>query len=249
MDTGEPALPEVEAWPYNEMLEKEKEVLGLFLSGHPLEPYRAELKGFATCPLDPDRLRQAVGEAKPEKPRDGERFRGPQGAPVVLGGMITRLKTKLSPKDNKTFAFAELEDFVGKVEVTLWSDVFEEVRHLVEIDSMVLIRGNLTWNEELAMFKLNAQKVIALQEARERLTRSIHVRLRTLGLQRENVSQLHDHCSGFEGNCQLVLHLEHQGGEMALVSEKLKIAPEKACTTGLAAMVGEDNVWLSAKSC
>jgi DNA polymerase-3 subunit alpha len=248
MDTGEPPMPEVEAWPYNEMLEKEKEVLGLFLSGHPLEPYRAELKGFATCPLDPDRLRQAVGEAKPEKPREGERFRGPQGAPVVLGGMITRLKTKLSPKDNKTFAFAELEDFVGKVEVTLWSDVFEEVRHLVEIDSMVLIRGNLTWNEELAMFKLNAQKVIALQEARERLTRSVHVRLKTLGLQREDVSQLHELCSGYEGNCQLVLHLEHQGGEMALVSEKLKIAPEKACTSGIASMVGEDNVWLSAKT-
>jgi DNA polymerase-3 subunit alpha len=119
----------------------------------------------------------------------------------------------------------------------------------VEIDSMVLIRGNLTWNEELAMFKLNAQKVIALQEARERLTRSVHVRLKTLGLQREDVVQVHDLCQGFEGNCQLVLHLEHQDGEMALVSEKLKIAPEKTCTAGLASLVGEDNVWLSAKSC
>jgi DNA polymerase-3 subunit alpha len=248
LDTGEPPMPDVEAWPYNEMLEKEKEVLGLFLSGHPLEPYRIELKGFATCPLDPDRLRQAVGEIKPEKPKEGERFRGPQGAPVVLGGMITRLKTKLSQKDNRTFAFAELEDFVGKVEVTLWSDVFEEVRHLVEIDSMVLIRGNLTWNEELAMFKLNAQKVISLQEARDRLTRSVHVRLRTLGLQREDVSQLHDLCAGYQGNCHVVLHLEHQGGEMAMVSEKLKVSPEKACTSSLAGLVGEENVWLSAKS-
>jgi len=248
LDTGEPPMPQVEAWPYNEMLEKEKEVLGLFLSGHPLEPYRAELKGFATCPLDPDRLRQAVGEAKQEKPREGERYRGPQGAPVVLGGMITRLKTKLSPKDNKTFAFAELEDFVGKVEVTLWSDVFEEVRHLVEIDSMVLIRGNLTWNEELAMFKLNAQKVINLQDARERLTRSVHVRLRTLGLQREDVTQLHEVCAGFEGNCQLVLHMEHADGEMAMLSEKLKVSPEKACTASLADRVGPENVWLSAKS-
>jgi DNA polymerase-3 subunit alpha len=249
MDTGEPPMPEVEAWPYNEMLEKEKEVLGLFLSGHPLEPYRAELKGFTTCPLDPDRLRQAVGEVKQEKPKEGERFRGPQGAPVVLGGMITRLKTKLSPKDNKTFAFAELEDFVGKVEVTLWSDVFEEVRNLVELDSMVLIRGNLTWNEELAMFKLNAQKVLSLQEARERLTRSVHVRLRTLGLQQENVALLHEVCAGYEGNCQLVLHLERQGGEeTAMVSEKLKVAPEKTFTQSLVEMVGEENVWLSAKS-
>ncbi|MDB5102327.1 MAG: dnaE [Fibrobacteres bacterium] len=249
MDTGEPPTPEVEAWPYNEMLEKEKEVLGLFLSGHPLEPYRIELKGFTTCPLDPESLRMVVGETKQERPKDGERYRAPQGAPVVLGGMITRLKTKLSPKDNKTFAFAELEDFVGKVEVTLWSDVFEEVRNLVEIDSMVLIRGNLTFNEELAMFKLNAQKVINLNESRERLTRSVHVRMKTVGLQEPNVMLLHDLCSEYAGKCQLVLHLEHQGGEeMIMVSEKVRLTPDKDCTRSLEGIVGPGNVSLSAKS-
>jgi DNA polymerase III subunit alpha len=249
LDTGEPPLPNVDPWPYNEMLEKEKEVLGLYLSGHPLEPYRSELKGFTTCSLDPEQLRLTVGEVKQERPKEGERFRAPQGAPVVLGGMITRLKSKLSPKDNKTFAFAELEDFVGKVEVTLWSDVFEEVRNLVEVDSMVLIRGNLTFNEELAMFKLNAQKVINLNEARERLTRSVHVRLKTVGLQEPDVLLLSEKCAGHEGKCQLVLHLEHQGGgEVSLVSEKLRVAAEKACTESLGELVGAENVWLSAKS-
>ena len=249
MDTGEPPLPNVDAWPYNEMLEKEKEVLGLYLSGHPLEPYRIELGGFRTCPLDPESLRMVVGETKQERPKDGERYRTPQGAPVVLGGMITRLKSKLSPKDNKTFAFAELEDFVGKVEVTLWSDVFEEVRNLVEVDSMVLIRGNLTFNEELGMFKLNAQKVINLQEARERLTRSVHVRLKTIGLLEPDVMAIHDVCSENSGKCQLVLHLECQGQqEMTLVSEKLRVSPDTAFTTSLADLVGADNISLSAKS-
>ena len=231
------------------MLEKEKEVLGLYLSGHPLEPYRIELKGFTTCPLDPERLRMIVGETKQERPKDGERFRAPQGAPVVLGGMITRLKTKISPKDNSTFAFAELEDFVGKVEVVLWSDVFEEVRNLVEIDSMVLIRGNLTFNEELAMFKLNAQKVLNLPDSRERLTRSVHVRLKTIGLLEPDVQRLHDVCSGYEGKCQLVLHLECQGSqEMTLVSEKLKVSPDSAFTEALGEIVGKENISLSAKS-
>ncbi len=249
LDTGEPPLPGVDPWPYNEMLEKEKEVLGLYLSGHPLEPYRSELNGFRTCPLDPESLRMVVGETKQERPKEGERFRGPQGAPVVLGGIITRLKTKLSAKDNKTFAFAELEDFVGKVEVTLWSDVFEEVRHLVEIDSMVLIRGNLTFNEELAMFKLNAQKVINLHEARERLTRSVHVRLKTVGLLEPDVMLCHNVCSEYAGKCQLVLHLDCQGEqEMAMVSEKLRVSAEKGFTASLAGLVGAENVWLSART-
>src|SRR5690606_11130926 len=122
LEADEPALPVVDPWPYHEMLEKEKEVLGLYLSGHPLEPYRAVLEGFATAPLDPDQL---------------ERHRGSN---VILGGMITRLKQRISQKDNKAFAFADLEDLTGRVDVALWSEVFESVRNDVEVDSMVLIR-------------------------------------------------------------------------------------------------------------
>jgi DNA polymerase-3 subunit alpha len=180
---GEPPLPAVDAWPYHEMLEKEKEVLGLYLSGHPLEPYRVELEGFVTAPLDPERLR-AISP----------------GAQVILGGMITRLKTRISQKDNRTFAFADLEDFTGKVEVVFWSEVFEEVRHLVETDSMALIRGELRWDEERATHKLTASKVLPLGEAREKLSRSVHVRLRTAGLQSGQLEQIRWCANPFPAN-------------------------------------------------
>jgi len=248
LDTGEPTLPDVDPWPFHEMLEKEKEVLGLYLSGHPLEPYRIELEGFTTCALDPDRLRALVAEARPEG-RGKEGGRPPPGPQVVLGGMITRLKTKLSPKDNKTFAFAELEDFLGKVEVTLWSDVFEEVRSEVELDAMVLIRGTLTYNEELDLFKLNAQKVLSLGEARDKLTRSVHVRLKTAGLLGEAAEELLRVCEAWEGGCQLVLHLD--GGQresLTVLSEKVKVASDRDFTEQLTGMLGTGNVWLSSKA-
>ncbi len=228
----EPALPNVEAWPYHEMLEKEKEVLGLYLSGHPLEPYRPELEGFATCPLDPERL-------KAKKP----------GTSVILGGMITRLKTRISQKDNRTFAFGELEDFAGKIEVAFWSEVFESVRHQVEIDSMVLIRGALQLNEDGESMKLVASKVLPLAETREKLAKSVHVKVRTVGTHEEDVRRLLDICRGFEGQCQLVLHLESfQHGEVSMVSENVKISAEKELTGVIADMLGEENIWLSAKS-
>ncbi|MEO7427520.1 MAG: hypothetical protein ABI036_20210 [Fibrobacteria bacterium] len=114
---------------------------------------------------------------------------------------------------------------------------------------MVLIRGNLTFNEELAMFKLNAQKVINLHEARERLTRSVHVRLKTVGLMEPDVARCHDICAENTGKCQLVLHLDCQGRqEMTVVSEKLRVSAESSHTASLAELVGADNVWLSAKS-
>ncbi len=232
LDTGEPSLPAVDPWPYNEMLEKEKEVLGLYLSGHPLEPYRSELAGFATCSLDPDRVRALT-----------------PGSNVVFGGMITKLKTRLSQKDNRTFAFADLQDFVGQVEIVLWSDVFEEVRHLVELDSMVLIRGTYQRNEEMNTGKLVATKVLPLAEAREKLTKSVHVKMRTKGLQEPNVRRLFDLCSEYAGNCQLVLHMECQGHQdVSMVSEKIRVISDTSVTTSLAGLLGPENVWLSAKN-
>jgi DNA polymerase-3 subunit alpha len=226
----EPPLPNVDPWPYHEMLEKEKEVLGLYLSGHPLEPYRVELEGFATAPLDTDRLNKH------------------NGANVILGGMITRLKQRISPKDNRTFAFADLEDFVGKVDVAIWSDVFESVRHQVEVDSMVLIRGALTWDEERRVHKLTATKVLNLAEAREKLAKSVHVRLNSAGLQPEQLERIQTVCADHAGECRLVFHLENPHRDpLDVLADNLLIRPDPDCFEALQEIAGPGNVWLSAK--
>ncbi len=231
VDSHEPSLPDVDPWPYHEMLEKEKEVLGLYLSGHPLEPYRAELEGFVTTALDFDRLKAI-----------------PSGTQVILGGMITRLKTRISPKDNRTFAFADMEDFTGKVEVVLWSEVFESVRHLVEIDSMVLIRGELKWDDERASNKLTASKVLPLAEAREKLAKSVHVKLRTTGLQPEDLERFQSVCEEFPGDCKLVFHLENSKDEsVTVLSDRFPVRPDVRCFTKLTELAGPGNVRLSAK--
>jgi DNA polymerase-3 subunit alpha len=231
-EAHEPSLPAVDPWPYHEMLEKEKEVLGLYLSGHPLEPYRADLEGFATSPLDPDRLRMIAS-----------------GTNVILGGMITRLKQRISPKDNRTFAFADLEDFTGKVDVALWSDVFEAVRHDVEVDSMVLIRGALSWDEERRVHKLTATKVLPLAGARDQLARSVHLRLRTAGLQPDQLERLQGVCEKFPGSCRLVFHLETARPDpVEIVSDRFQVSPGAECFEQLRAFAGAGNVWLSAKS-
>ena len=232
MDTHEPSLPAVDPWPYHEMLEKEKEVLGLYLSGHPLEPYRAELEGFASAPLDPDRLRTIAS-----------------GTNVILGGMITRLKQRISPKDNRTFAFADLEDFTGKVDVAIWSDVFESVRHDVEVDSMVLIRGALSWDEERRVHKLTASKVLPLSGAREQLARSVHVRVRSSGLQPDQLETLRALCEWYPGECKLVFHLDAgRPDPLEIVSDRFQISAEAGCFDRLREWAGPGNVWLSAKT-
>jgi DNA polymerase-3 subunit alpha len=190
-----------------------------------------ELEGFATAPLDPDRLRAI-----------------PSGTNVILGGMITRLKQRISPKDNRTFAFADLEDFVGKVDVAFWSDVFESVRHQVEVDSMVLVRGALTWDEERRVHKLTATKVLNLSEARGKLARSVHVRLHTAGLQPEQLEEMRGVCAAFPGECRLVFHLENPHRDpLDVLSDNLQVSPDPECFGRLQEFAGPGNVWISAK--
>ena len=240
----EPGLPAVDPWPYPEMLEKEKEVLGFYLSGHPLEPFRAELEGFATCPLDPEKLKAL-----------------PSGSQVVLGGMITRLKQGIG-KDNRTYAFAQLEDFVGKVEVVLWADVYESVRHLVALDSMVLIRGALEWDEERGKHKISSpkrdrnaprkgseMKVMPLSEARTRLTKSVHVRFKTGGLPREQLERMQSLCEMNPGHCRLVFHVQTTWPDpLAMLSEKYQVSPAAGFFDGARDVAGAGNVWLSARA-
>jgi DNA polymerase-3 subunit alpha len=224
--------PDVDPWPYNEMLGKEKEVLGLYLSGHPLEPFRMELESFSSSPLDDNHLSQLQ-----------------PGSNVILGGSLSRLRTKISQKDGRAFAFGELEDFAGKIEITFWSDVYEECREYIEPDAMILIRGIFKTDPERPnSYKLNATKVLSIEESRYRLTKNIHVRLTTMGLQKETLQKIHELCSEFPGNTKLTLHMEtEQLGPHQVSCQGVMVSPESEFTEALIQLAGRGNVWLSSK--
>ena len=223
---------DVDPWPYNEMLGKEKKVLGLYLSGHPLEPFRMELESFVSSPLDKNHLY----ELKPN-------------SNVILGGSLIHLRTKISPQDGRSFAFGQLEDFTGKIEVSFWSDVYEECREYIEPDAMILIRGTLkTDSEGPNSYKLNATKVLPLEQSRYKLTKNIHVKLMTMGLQEKTMQKIHEVCTEFPGNSKLTLHMETEKLGNHLVScQGVMVAPEPKFTETLTKLVGKGNVWFSSK--
>lgn len=117
---------------------------------------------------------------------------------------------------------------------------------------MVLIRGALSWDEERRTHKLTAAKVLPLAGARGQLARSVHLRLRTAGLQPEQLEALRDLCESFPGACKLVFHLESDKTTRAepvdVLSERYQISPEPECFDRLKELAGPGNVWLSAKA-
>jgi len=223
----EPPLPAVAPWPYNELLAREKSVLNFYVSGHPLENYRDEIRGFASLKLDAGSL---------ERVEDGRQ--------VTVGGMITSMRTH-SQRDGRTMAFLALEDFDGTIELLAFGDAYEQYRHLLAVDAMVLVRGNVMKEDERTP-KLRVEKVMPLSETRGKLTRSIHMRLRTQGLEEDFLRDVADECRKAPGMCTIVIHLVTKGqNEFKIRARSVRCAPEREIIEKLRQRVGRDNVWLS----
>ena len=140
-------LPPVGEFSKEELLAFEKEVLGVYLSGHPLEEYQDIIKNRCTAFSTDFMLDEETGETKAEN-----------GSRVTVGGIITE-KTLKYTKTNQTMAFVTVEDLMGTVEALVFPKTFEKYRDLLEADRKVLIEGRVSSEDERAA-KLIADKVM-----------------------------------------------------------------------------------------
>ncbi|ADL07630.1 DNA polymerase III subunit alpha [Thermosediminibacter oceani] len=149
-DVVEDELPDIPEYPENELLAMEKEVLGLYLSGHPLREFKDLLEKTTTlCSKD------LADEEKEFK----------DNSAVVVGGIISEIKLK-STKDNKLMAFITLEDLTGVMEVIAFSNVYERYSGNLYQDAKVIIKGRINLKEEEAP-KIIADEIRPLEESKE----------------------------------------------------------------------------------
>ena len=139
-------LPKVEEYEKEEMLAMEKEVLGIYISGHPLEKYEAQWRRQITATTADFMIDEDTGLCKL---KDGER--------KTIGGLISA-KTVKYTKTNKTMAFLTVEDLVGNVEVVVFPNVYERYGHLLKNDEKIFVSGRVDAEEEKAG-KLICEKV------------------------------------------------------------------------------------------
>lgn len=123
----EPALPASEEWSTAEILAREKEALGFYVSGHPLDRYRLEIAAFASANIE------TISEAA-----DGEM--------ASIGGIIQALRISYD-KQGRQMAFVTLEDFYGVLDVIVFADLFERSREHLRPDAMLLLRGKVNTRE------------------------------------------------------------------------------------------------------
>jgi len=180
-----PPMPPIEEWSEKQLLTLEKESLGFYITGHPLNRYEDVLEKFANA--DTQVLKEKT---------DGEALR--------LGGMV-RSRKIIKTKKGDLMAFVTLEDLHGSVEVTVFSSLYAMVYNLLADDVPILVQGQLQKDENSA--KILAEKIIPINKVEETWTASIHFNLDATRTDRQLLAKLSEILKKHPGTCPAYIHL------------------------------------------
>jgi len=188
----EAALPETRPWSETEALTFEKEALGLYMSGHPLQRYADVLR--------------AVGARRLEDLAQSEND-------CAIGGIVTGVR-QLKTKRGDRMAVFMLEEEAAKVETVVFPETFAKCGHLIADDAMLLVRGKFERDEE--SLRMVAAELTPLDVVRERTVREVQVELAGRGLGRDLMRQLAGVFERHPGDRKVSLVVEVNGGPRRL---------------------------------
>ena len=184
-----PQMPELDEWEEKDRLAFEKEALGFYITGHPLNEYQNLLEKFTNA----DTL--SIQEKK-------------GGELVTMGGIIRKVKV-IQTKRGDTMAFVAMEDLDGLVEAVIFSKLYATVRDLLAEDIPVFIHGTAQKDESSA--KILAESVIHMDQAESLWTASVHFNMDLTNAKKNDLSQLHDIIQQNPGSSKGYIHLNFPG--------------------------------------
>ncbi|MCC8081940.1 MAG: DNA polymerase III subunit alpha [Lachnospiraceae bacterium] len=217
-------LPDVSEYPKEELLAMEKEVLGIYVSGHPLEEYEAKWRKNITHVTSDFVLDEETGEVIA---RDGDR--------TMIGGMIAA-KTIKYTKNNQTMAFLTIEDLYGTVEVIVFPRDYEKYSRIMEQDAKVFVRGRISVEDE-KNGKVICEKMYSFDEAK----RELWIRFATMENYRERESEVLDILRESDGRDAVVFYVEENRAIRRLGANR-GVSADDALISVLNEKIGYENV-------
>lgn len=153
------SLPKVENFDKDMLMAQEKEMLGVYITDHPLRKYEKEIERFATVNA------QDLADVLDNEERGEEHSYIRDGMKVVMAGIVTSRKT-LMTKNNKMMAFVDIEDLYGNVEIVVFPNVYERYGSIIKEDAIISIAGSLNFKEG-EIPKLLAENITDLKELKK----------------------------------------------------------------------------------
>jgi DNA polymerase-3 subunit alpha len=182
----EPPMPQVEPWSLIDKLTREKEITGIYMSGHPLDDYRLEIEHFTNCPLD------LVTEYKDKH--------------LKLAGIVTGAEHRVTKKGTGWGIFT-LQDYRGSLEIRLFNEDYKKYKELFSPGEALFIEGfyQLSWKGQEHEFRVTSVRL--LESIGEELTHSITVKISVDQLDKFLLDSLDRICSSHKGKHRLRLQV------------------------------------------
>ncbi|HJP86981.1 MAG TPA: DNA polymerase III subunit alpha [Gemmatimonadaceae bacterium] len=219
-------LPNVEPWRESERLAKEKEILGFYISGHPLENYRTEAEIFAT------HLVSDLGQWRPEQ--------------MKLAVVVTSIKRQLSKRTGQEFARLTIEDFSGSAEVVVFNEKWQAINDRIRSDIPMLITGSYLRRDETAENPLFVvEEATKLAELRTNGTVTVAIDIAKGSYSKDVMSDVRAIVETYPGSAPIEFRWsDDNGAQVRLRSRSLKLSTDGAAISELRNILGESSVSL-----
>ncbi|HEX8817900.1 MAG TPA: DNA polymerase III subunit alpha [Terriglobales bacterium] len=205
-------LPEVPDWDEHMRLAAEKEILGFFITGHPLEKYRDKLQDLHALNTD-DLAAIKASTGKDES--------------LCTAGIITNLRV-LKSKRGDFYAQGTLEDMLGSIEMIVFPEAYRKLGEKVKLEVPVLVRGGLRV-EEGANPKLTVNDISSLDDAKVPLPRTLRIRVPLETATEATIDELHSLCRERQGQAKVLFDLERAGDFMVVMeAEGYNVLPDRS---------------------
>jgi len=229
-------LPRVAEWEEHERLNAEKEVLGFFVSGHPLDRYAEKLRNLSNVVS----TAVALEMKPPAAPRWGQQ-REPADE-ISIAGVLVGMRSAKSKRNDKMYAQGYLEDATGKIEVICFAKDYERLANELKTEAAVLLRGTLIGEEDSAP-KLAISGLQALDDVQVRLPGGVRLRLNLELASEELLSTLKTKIESAPGPGKLMMHLQEKGQfEVILEPEGMSVAADRGWVESVEELLGRGAV-------
>ena len=206
-----------------ERLKGEKDTLGLYLTGHPIDEYEGEVRRFA---------RQRIVDLKAA--------RGDQ----TIAGLVVNLRVMKNKKGDK-MGFITLDDRSGRIEASLFAEAFNSAQALLQTDALVVVEGEVSNDDFSGGLRLRAKRVMSLEEARTGLADSLRLKVASSALQGDRLRWLAELCGRHRGACPITVDYSGSEAKAQLqFGDNWRIEPADSLIQALRDQFGRDNVFL-----
>jgi DNA polymerase-3 subunit alpha len=232
---GGDELPRVAEWEESERLANEKEVLGLFVSGHPLDKYAEKLRNLTGVISTAEAL-----ERKPPEKRWGSQ--ADPADEILVAGMILGLKVQKTRREQKLYAQGALEDAAGKIELVCFPKDYERLAEQLKIEAPVLVRGVLMGEEDAAP-KISVSSIQSLEQVQVKLPTGVRIRINLDRATEEMLAGLKSAADASPGPGKVMIHLQKKGQfEVILEPEGMNVAADRGWVERMEELLGKGTV-------